>query len=85
MKDSDNQGRRETAQNSMQRSRETEFRSLQEAIDQENTPLQTTEEVRAARIRSLKEQVRKGTYRPNLRKVAQILVHDDTDALLGRS
>jgi len=60
---------------------------LQQAVQRHEEPLApdlTPGEQRAERVRRLKEQVSNGTYNPDLRRTAQILLYDDTDALLGR-
>lgn len=58
---------------------EGEFIRLEQAIEGGEAPL----EDRAEKLRRLKEQVRKGSYKPDLHKVARVLIHDDTDALVG--
>jgi negative regulator of flagellin synthesis FlgM len=39
-------------------------------------------EVRAAKVERLREEVRNGTFQPNLRKTAENLLRDDLDLLL---
>lgn len=67
---------------------------MEQAVASENNPLPETPstdaanekspaEQRAERVRLLKQQVQEGAYQPDLRRVAQIILYDDTDALLG--
>lgn len=58
--------------------RETDFLRLSEAAGDDLTRI----DLRAEKIRMLKKQVRDGTYAPDLKRVALILVHDDGEALV---
>jgi anti-sigma28 factor (negative regulator of flagellin synthesis) len=58
--------------------READFLRLSEAAGDDLTHI----DLRAEKIRMLKEQVRDGTYAPDLKRVALILVHDEGEALV---
>lgn len=55
------------------------FVSLAQAMDDGEQSLLTPRE---EKLQRLKEQVQNGSYKPNLRKVAMVLVHDDADSLI---
>ncbi len=59
--------------------RDQEFMRLSEAAADEVTRI----DPRAEKIRMLKQQVRDGTYAPDLKKVALILVHDEGETLVS--
>ncbi len=58
--------------------RENDFLRLSEAAGDDLTRI----DLRAEKIRMLKKQVQDGTYAPDLKRVALILVHDDGEALM---
>ncbi len=58
---------------------EGEFLCLSEAAADDLTHI----DLRAEKIRMLKKQVRDGTYAPDLKRVALILVHDEGETLVG--
>ncbi len=71
-----------------------DFVSLEQAFACEDQPLPEAPasdvagetnpaDQRAERIRLLKQQVQNGSYQPDLRRVARIILYDDTDTLLG--
>lgn len=82
-------------QASLERSEKSaqELVSLRQAVQEHDQPLEElaraalnpakTADPRAERIRRLKEQVAEGSYNPDLRRVAQILLYDETESLLG--
>lgn len=43
------------------------------AVDRARSVVETTPEIRAERVRALKEQIANGTYRPDPREVAQAI------------
>lgn len=62
---------------------EREEQSLRQSPERQLGPPVEDASQRAERIRRLKEQVQDGSYRPKLRKVAQVILYDDTDSFLG--
>ena len=45
----------------------------------------TSPDVRADKVRELKEKVRNGTYQPDIRKAARNLLRDDFELITGKS
>ena len=45
----------------------------------------TAPDVRAEKVRELKEKVRNGTYQPDIRKAARNLLRDDFELITGKS
>lgn len=58
--------------------REGDFLRLSQAAGDDQTRI----DLRAEKIRMLKKQVQDGTYAPDLKRVALILVHDEGEALV---
>ncbi len=65
------------------RERPEELIALQSLAETSEAVLAAEQEQRNTRIRQLREQVRNGSYRADLRKVAVVLLHDDPEALVG--